>query len=364
MGKVAKLQTHAIVDRMAEKLLTERFTLDSTAKVDVEAGVITGARLCGENSKNGRRYERKAFSESRGKYEGVKSYVDHARDGSERSVRDLAAKVENVTIDNEGLPRGTLRFYDSTDPLSRKILNIAKTSPGDIGLSHVARCKTRFEGGVEVIESIEFVESVDIVTDPATTKGFFESKGKPMSKIKLKAFSESHGPKLGPKKWGRFEALLEMLDGAGDLEMDAPAEDESADDGVEAAMQTLAAAVLTSALAGDISAEEAGAKITAFIQTHKGETPEPESDSEDDPPAEESTKKKPGRKPAAKKESITAADVAKIVAEALKNHKPVSEAEKPKSGAKAEPKKESTAKVTEDVPADADAKKLSEWLKK
>lgn len=346
---------------MAEKVLTERFTLDSTAKVDVEKGIITGARLCGEHSKNGRRYDRKAFSEGRGKYEGAKSYFDHSKNGGERSVRDLAAKVENVTIDNQGMPRGTLRFYDSADPLSRKILNIAATSPGDIGLSHVARCKTRFEGGVEVIESIECVESVDIVTDPATTKGFFESKN--MDKITLKALSEKIGPKLGPKKWARFETMLEMEDGAGDLEMTAPADDATADASLTDALKVLVASLVDAATTGDLSPEDAGAKLTAFLNTHLDKAPaeEPEGDGEETP--SESTKK-PKRKTAVKKEStLTAADVAKIVATEIAKHKTESaaEAEKPKSGPKAEPKKESAGQSA-DVPDDA--KQLAEWLKK
>lgn len=347
----------------AAKRITEQLTLDTSAKVDVEKGVITGARLCGEISKNNRRYERRAFSEARGKYEGVKSYFDHARGSGERSVRDLAAKVENVRIDNDGLPRGDLRFYDAADPLARKILNIAATSPGDIGLSHVADCKTRFEKGVEIIESIELVESVDIVTDPATTKGFFESKGKPMSKIKLKEFSEKTGPKLGPKKWGRFEALLEMVDGAGDMEMDAPADDATADASLTDALKVLVASLVDAATAGDLSPEDAGAKLTAFLNTHLDKAPaddEGDGEGEDETPSE--SVKKPKRKPAKKEAALTAADVARIVAEQLKGFKPTTEAEKPKSGAKAETKKESTEKPVDDAPTDA--KQLAEWLKK
>lgn len=347
---------------MAGKLLTERFTLDSTAKVDVAAGTIIGARLCGEHSKNGRRYERKAFTESRGKYEGAKSYFDHAKGNGERSVRDLAAKITDVTIDNQGLPRGTLRFYDSTDPLSKKILNIAATSPGDIGLSHVARCKTRFEGGVEVIESIELVESVDIVTDPATTKGFFEST-QTMEKIKLKALSEKIGPKLGPKKWGRFEALLEMVDGAGDMEMAAPADDTPADTSLTDALKVLVASLVDSATSCDMTPEDAGAKLTAFLNTHLDKTPsDGEDDSEDDTPSE-STKKK--RKTAPKKEAaLTAADVARIVATEIAKAKPTTEADKPKSGAKAPAKKESTEgdDDTAELKTLTDIKKFKEFV--
>lgn len=333
---------------MAKKTrrITEQFavSLDGQSRVDRAAGVIHGVRICGEKSANNRVYPRKVREASCPKYEGAKVYFDHAPNQSRR-VKESAGWLSSVKADANGDARGDLNLL-LTDPLTPKVLEAAERNPNQFGMSHVAECKTYFEGGVEYVSEIVRVESVDIVTDPATVNGIFEGKTT-VSKIKLSELSAKIGPKLGPKKWTRFESVLEMDTAYGDTEVDMPADDEPAEDTLLSAMQTLVAAIVDQCNSGELSPEEAGTKVTAFLNTHLGKEPAAEADDEDDgedPPAES---KKKTAKP------LTAEAVADLIAKyiiPLKTEIGELKAEKPKSGGKIAPKTEST-----DVPTDAKA---------
>jgi hypothetical protein len=143
--------------------------------VDEAARVIRGAVICGFESANRRRYPRAVLVRDCRKYEGAKVHFDHR--AGDRSFRDWVGVVENVRPGPDGRPRGDLRLF-AADPGVPKLLEAARVCPGRFGLSHVIDARTRREGGVEVVEEIARVESVDIVLDPATNPGgLFEGTG-------------------------------------------------------------------------------------------------------------------------------------------------------------------------------------------
>lgn len=187
--------------------VTDSFSAVTAENVDEANGIIRGVKVCGLISQNKRRYPVDVLRRDFSKYENAKVYFDHKRGG--RSIREQAGWLKNVKPGDDGTPRADLHLYTS-DPGTAKVFEAAKRNPNQLGLSHVAKCRTRREGGVEVIEVIESVESVDLVTDPATVQGLFESRENPM-KYTLKTLSESFGPKWGPLKWGRFEKVVEDM---------------------------------------------------------------------------------------------------------------------------------------------------------
>jgi hypothetical protein len=330
------------------KRITEAFlaSVDAGSQVDREAGVIRNVLICGPKSANNREYPPAVLKRDFARYEGAKVYYDHSR--GERRVNEAAGWFSNVKPDAAGLPRGDLNIFKS-DANANKIFEAAERNPTQFSMSHVVDVASTFRGTTEVIESIDRVVSVDIVTDAATTKGFFRSEGKAM-KIKLSDLSARLLTKPGAKAKAiaRFESVCEM-EGYGDVEMDAPGDDTSADQDVEAALQTLAASLLKQAISGDITAEDAGSKITAFIKTHKGEAA---AETEPDDDAAEESKKAKGKKPIAE-----AFDAAKFKTELLADVRALMQEERPRSGGKVVPKSESTAKLPDD------AKTLNEFLK-
>lgn len=153
---------------------------ENAPRVDAEAGVLYGVKLLGEVSKNGRRYKPEAMKAAVPKYEGLKSYVDHPEQknlSEDRKFKDWSGVFRNVRYES-----GKGIFADQhllkTGDYFEGIVEAAQKFPTSVGYSHVADGQSRMEGAEEIIESITDVFSVDLVTDPATTAGFFESKRK------------------------------------------------------------------------------------------------------------------------------------------------------------------------------------------
>ena len=139
---------------------------------------IRGVVLLGSESKNKRRYTQDCMKQAVGLYENVQAFVNHPTQEEQRSglrdVMQLAGKFENcrfesnkIKADFHGLPN---------DPASQKFVNIAENMPEIAGMSQHASGKVRREDGVEVVESILAIHSIDLVAKPATTNGFFENE--------------------------------------------------------------------------------------------------------------------------------------------------------------------------------------------
>jgi hypothetical protein len=144
--------------------------------VDREAGVIRGVKLLGLESSNGRTYLKEPVARAIGLYEGAKVNVDHPHDKPDgpRSYGDRMGIVENVRIEQgAGGLRGDFRA-NPKHALWEQLAWDAEHSPQSVGFSHNIVGKTSTKGGKTVVEEISRVTSVDLVADPATTRGLFE----------------------------------------------------------------------------------------------------------------------------------------------------------------------------------------------
>lgn len=144
--------------------------------------VLLGNQSVDAGGKVKRRYTTECMRNAVPLYEGVRAFVNHPNENELRSgnrdVRDLAGQFVRVRFveselkiraDFEGLPN---------DPASAKFINIAKNMPGIAGCSQHAEGRARQENGIQIMESIERVNSVDLVCRPATTASLFESVNK------------------------------------------------------------------------------------------------------------------------------------------------------------------------------------------
>jgi regulator of replication initiation timing len=142
-------------------------------RLDREAGVVRGVAICGFKSRNGRDYPKAVLARDHKKYEGVSVNLNHF-DG-ERQVTDYLGRLENVRIrPSDGKPIGDLK-YVKNKPFTPEFEERVLEHPNSFGLSHVAVCSTKRVNGREAIESLNEVRSVDLVRDPATNSGIFES---------------------------------------------------------------------------------------------------------------------------------------------------------------------------------------------
>jgi hypothetical protein len=91
-------------------------------------------------------------------------------------------------VDAGGL-RGDFHF-NPKHALAEQLIWDAEHSPENVGFSHNVEARTSRRDGKVVVEEITRVQSVDLVADPATTRGLFEQhepagESSPMSGCKL-----------------------------------------------------------------------------------------------------------------------------------------------------------------------------------
>ncbi len=140
--------------------------------VDREKGLISGVKILGHHSKNGREYTAQALVRAVGLYEGKQVNVDHVRPGESRSYRDRVGRLQNIKTQEDGL-YGDL-FVNPQHVLAEQLFWDAEHAPENVGLSHDVSGKVTHRNGKATVEAINVVRSVDLVADPATTVGLFE----------------------------------------------------------------------------------------------------------------------------------------------------------------------------------------------
>lgn len=151
----------------------------TTLKVEADAGIVRGVKVLGLTSANGRTYRESAISKAIGLYEGAKVNIDHPINGADpRRYADRLGQVRNIRQERDGL-YGDLH-YNPKHPLAEQISWDAVNAPENLGLSHNVMARTSKSGSQIVVEEILKVNSVDLVADPATTRGLFESKERNM----------------------------------------------------------------------------------------------------------------------------------------------------------------------------------------
>lgn len=156
--------------RLVEYTSSARLRLN----VDRERGLISGVKVLGLVSANGRRYSVEALRRAVSLYEGRPVNIDHVNGSERRSYRDRIGKLVNVRLAEDGIYADLV--VNPKHPLAEQLFWDAEHAPENVGLSHDARGKTVVRDGQVVVESIESVRSVDLVAEPATTRSLYESK--------------------------------------------------------------------------------------------------------------------------------------------------------------------------------------------
>lgn len=246
--------------------LREAVFSPGTLTVDREAGVIRGVKILGKTSRNGYEYSDTAMSEAARLYEGRKVYIDHpsrTNPDGERSYRDGFGELRNIQVKvTEGI-FGDLH-YNRKHIYAEQVTEDAERFPRQFGLSHNAS-GVRSRNGKHV-ESVTAVHSVDIVGNPATNSGLFESENN-MSKPKTVTVGEFvKRMKDGPEKT-RLAKFIEQETAAATAEMEVPADPAAADPNAEVvdAMVKAATGVLRKMFAGEMDAPAGLKKIKELL---------------------------------------------------------------------------------------------------
>ena len=149
-------------------------------RLNRDAGVISGTTIIGAASLNGvnrkRRYSDHALQRIAAMAEGLPAYLNHVAPElafKPRDVRDLIGVHRNVRYDpGSKTVTSDLHLAEHQAPL---VFSLADRFGDRIGNSLVSRGLVAMEGDVEVVQDIVQVRSADLVSDPASTTGLFES---------------------------------------------------------------------------------------------------------------------------------------------------------------------------------------------
>lgn len=145
-------------------------------KVDRNACIIRDVKILGWKSKNkNRRYSQNGVDPTL--YEGAVVNIDHADTENPKSgPRPLAARfgeVVGIHKNNDGLFAKELH-YNPKHPLAESILWMAEQKPHLFGCSQNAFGDVYEDASGEIVETVTEVRSIDLVSEPATTKGLHE----------------------------------------------------------------------------------------------------------------------------------------------------------------------------------------------
>ncbi|MEM6329106.1 MAG: hypothetical protein AAF790_02540 [Planctomycetota bacterium] len=153
---------------------------DARLRIDRTASLLQGVKLLGLTSRNGRRYQEGALRAAMHLYEGAKVNVNHP-DGDPHAPRDYRDRIGVIRgvrlLPGDGL-YGALQF-NPKHPLAEQLAWDAEHAPENVGFSHNVIARTRRDAAGVVVEAIDRVRSVDLVADPATTRGLFEQADAP-----------------------------------------------------------------------------------------------------------------------------------------------------------------------------------------
>lgn len=150
---------------------------DAALVVDRAAAVIRGVKILGLDSQNGRSYLPGALAAAVPLYEGAKVNVNHAKGHptAPRDYQDRIGRLRGVHARAGAGLFGDLHL-NPRHALAEQLLWDAAHAPENVGFSHNVQARTAQREGRTVVESIVAVHSVDLVADPATTRGLFETR--------------------------------------------------------------------------------------------------------------------------------------------------------------------------------------------
>lgn len=227
-----------------------------SVKVDKEAAIVRGAKFFGLESANSRTYSDGAANDVRKLIESVVINLDHPdrkEAGRERGIMEGFAVPMNAERRTDGI-YGDIQCIKA-HPSTAVFLEWAERFPDKLGFSINAEGTIGKQkiGGKAVVESVTSLRSLDLVRNPATTKGIFESKEKTVSKT-FKQILEASFPKTA-----KGCALLENS-AFGAMEVEVP----DGGDEVKAAFDAAAASILESSADTKVATKKLANLVESF----------------------------------------------------------------------------------------------------
>ncbi len=139
-------------------------------------GVLPNVKILGQKSRNKRFYTEQAMQGAVSLYEGKAVYISHAGEKvKHRAAPERYGRLKNVRYDGAKKElRGDLVYLESQAQMTAMLKEDLDRKLNFFGLSHVADGQFHVKEGVKVVTKIDKVDSVDLVSDPATATSLRE----------------------------------------------------------------------------------------------------------------------------------------------------------------------------------------------
>jgi hypothetical protein len=213
--------------------LREQTALAKGLIVDRKKSIIRNVKVLGFVSANGRQYLPEAVRAAMKCYEGVMVNVDHpANNDDTRSAYDRCGRLINVRfVEGKGLYADL--WLNPEHAITKPVMAAAETMPESYGLSHNAHGEGEENAdGIFVVRKILDVRHVDLVADPATTRGLAEAykpttEGMKMEKLKPHLADIIDGDLATEEKIAKILGLVDLVMGEPETEPDSEIDEET-----------------------------------------------------------------------------------------------------------------------------------------
>jgi len=170
-------------------------------RIDRRRGVISGVKILGLTSRNNRRYPVETLEAAVPLYQNAKVNLNHPEHNpaEPRRYQDRFGLVRNVrVVAGEGMFADF--HFNPKHQYAEQLLWDAENAPENVGFSHNIEAEVVQESNAMLVRKILAVRSVDLVADPATTQGLFESCEKGSCKSGLQnTFARAANDEIKPR---------------------------------------------------------------------------------------------------------------------------------------------------------------------
>lgn len=181
---------------MNRKIITE--AVFANANIDRENGLIHNVVILSADSKNSRHYTDAALASAVAALEGRPSFYIHSYSKNRDLKRELIGNF--INLKQEGIRvKGSLQVLKKEEDF---IFDIAERMPQVAGFSIDADIRYQVDPstGKEIAQEIVRGNSIDLVTDPATTKSIFENQQSEENSMELEQALHEENKRLRESK--------------------------------------------------------------------------------------------------------------------------------------------------------------------
>lgn len=172
-------KSKATVQRSRFREYRNPSTQETERRVEVDAtgenGVIYDVLVLGNDNRGMGTYSQRVKEAAVAKFDGQPTYVNHTKDGSHPSYLNKLGVHRNPRMSPQGVR--TDFHFNAKHAAASQLIWDAKNAPTTLGFSQDADCSWHAgPGGKRIVDSIDKVYAVDLVSRAGTTNGLWEDE--------------------------------------------------------------------------------------------------------------------------------------------------------------------------------------------